>query len=156
MILEPDDYLYTEEGTYLHTKERSDEAWGKPDSDLEKVLKAKVFDKVVLVTGLPASGKSTWVKMYGKEWVVYIVDADLVGKNLRGEVVSFVRKIDQEIPIGCVFLDTKKKICMERNAKRSPDRVIPKHAYDQMGSVFCYPSTLEGFDHVHFKWNFSI
>ena len=43
MILEPDDYLYLEDGTYLHTKERSDEAWGRTYSELEKALKAKIF-----------------------------------------------------------------------------------------------------------------
>lgn len=156
MILEPDDYLYLEDGTYLHTQERSHEAWEKTYAELEKALKARIFDKVVLVTGLPASGKSTWVKMHEKDWIIYLVDADLVGKALREKVITFVRGIDTEIPMGIVFLDTKKKICLERNSKRTPDRVIPKEAYDQMSSVFCYPSTLEGFDHIHFKWNFCI
>lgn len=156
MILEPDDYLYQEDGTYLHTRERSHRAWETTFSELDKALKSNVFDKVILVTGLPASGKSTWVQMFAEEWVVYIVDADLVGKDLRSKIVEFVRCRDENIPIGIVFLDTKYEICRERNETRSPDRVIPESAYAEMRSVFCYPSTLEGFDHIHFKWNFCI
>ena len=156
MILEPDDYLYKDDGTYLHTKERSNHAWEAVLKELKRVLKAKVFDKVTLVTGLPASGKSTWVKMHEEEWVVYLVDADLVGKEMRKKIIDFIRDHDSEIPITIVFLDTNIKVCHERNAKRSVDRVIPKHAYAEMRSVFCYPSTLEGFDHIHFKWNFCV
>ena len=156
MILEPDDYLYKEDGTYLHTKERSNHAWEMTLKELERVLKARVFDKVTLVTGLPASGKSTWVKMFEEEWVVYLVDADLVGKELRKKIIDFVREHDSEIPITIVFLDTKYELCLERNDQRSPDRKIPRYAYAEMRSVFCYPSTLEGFDHIHFKWNFCI
>lgn len=156
MILEPDDYLYLQDGTYLHTKERSSSAWLSVYTELQKALKARIFDKVVLVTGLPASGKSTWVKRHNKEWVIYIVDADLVGKELRKEVIHKIRKHDSNIPIGIVFLDTNRKVCLERNTKRSADRVIPLSAYADMASVFCYPSTLEGFDHIHFKWNFSV
>lgn len=156
MILEPDDYLYLQDGTYLHTKERSSSAWLSVYTELKKALKARIFDKVILVTGLPASGKSTWVKMHNEEWVIYIVDADLVGKELRKEVIQQIREHDSNIPIGIVFLDTNKKVCLERNAKRSVDRVIPLSAYADMTSVFSYPSTEEGFFHIHFKWNFSV
>lgn len=156
MILEPDDYLYKEDGEYLHTKERSAIAWERTLSELKKALKSRVFDKVTLVAGLPASGKSTWVKMHAEEWIVYLVDADLVGKDLRKKIIDFIREHDADIPISIVFLDTNYKVCRERNELRSPDRVIPQHAYSEMRSVFCYPSTLEGFDHIHFKWNFSV
>ena len=156
MILEPDDYLYLDDGTYLHTKERSSSAWLRVYDELRKALTSRIFDKVVLVTGLPASGKSTWVRMNQKEWCIYLVDADLVGAELRKEVIDFIREQNTEIPIGIVFLDTKQDVCLKRNATRSPDRKIPMCAYNEMRSVFSYPSTREGFDHIHFKWNFSV
>ena len=156
MILEPDVYLYKEDGTYLHSVERSSVAWAKTTAELQKAVRSRIFDKVTFVTGLPASGKSTWVERFEEEWVVYLVDADLVGRGLREKMITLIREFDKEIPITIVFLDTNKTVCLERNSKRTPDRIIPLGAYREMGSVFCYPSTEEGFCHIHFKSNFSI
>lgn len=154
-IIEPDDWLYTDEGMYEHTPERSARAWKEALKVLEDSIKTNAFDKVVLVMGYPASGKSTWVKNHAEEWSIYFVDADLLGAGMRSRVIEVIRKINN-IPISALFLDTDLKICHQRNDQRREDRIIPKKAYQSMKSKFEYPSTNEGFDHVQIKRNYSL
>ena len=154
-IIEPDNWLYTPDGVYNHTPERSAEAWKAALGVLEETLKTNAFDKVVLVMGYPASGKSTWVKNHAEEWCIYFVDADLLSETVRSRVIKTIRKLTP-ISISALFLDTDLKICHKRNDQRRSDRIIPQNAYQTMRSRFAFPSTNEGFDHIQIKRNYSL
>lgn len=154
-IIEPDNWLYTDDGLYNHTPERSKKAWEEALKVLVDSIKTNAFDKVVLVMGYPASGKSTWVKNNAEEWSIYFVDADLLAAKMRSRVIEIIRKVNN-IPISALFLDTDLKICHQRNNQRREDRIIPENAYRTMKSQFEYPSTNEGFVHVQIKRNYSL
>jgi predicted kinase len=141
-IVSPDSYLYNEEGKYEWSPERVVEAWDKARARLREVL--PTARKLVLMVGLPCSGKSTWLTRHAEQGVAYF-DATLCGARARAELVEVARSMGK--PVEVVWLDTPLAVCLARNEARSPDRRVPEDKVEHMHNVLLHnlPRRREGF-----------
>ncbi len=124
MIVSPDHHLLTADGVYHWTPERVKSAWQKAKTQFKSALGWPIKpDKVVLLMGIPASGKSTWLTHHEDERVLYF-DAcfDLPWK--RKPYIDMAHSVG--VPVEVVWLDTPLEVCLERNAARSEDRRVPE------------------------------
>jgi predicted kinase len=123
MIISPDHHLITPDGVYHWTPARVKVAWHAAKEQFKAALGGPVKpDKVVLLIGVPASGKSTWVAQHEDEGVLYF-DAcfDLPWK--RKPYIDLAHSIG--VPVEAVWFDTPLAVCVQRNAERSEDRRVP-------------------------------
>ena len=151
MIISPDNHLYNAQGLYEWNPDRSKAAWGKAYSKLTKALLSGKFEKVIMMGGIPASGKSTYLSKFGKDPDVIYFDATFTNKWVRGTVLDIVVETAPETPVEMIFLDTPKDVCLQRNSERTPDRRVPPDAYDRMCGALAkqgFPSKAEGFDKI--------
>lgn len=152
MIISPDSHLINDKNKYEWSPERVKEAWATAYQELTEALSTGCYTKVVLMGGIPASGKTTWLKTNTKVGVIYF-DATFTNIFGRGKVIEHIRKTSA-LPIEIVFLNTPKKTCLERNAARTEDRQVPEAAIERMYSAVRsegFPSTEEGFSQVTIK-----
>ena len=72
MIVSPDHHLYLPDGTYHWTPDRVKAAWATAGSLFHQALSWPVKpEAVVLMVGVPASGKSTWLSENEDERALY-------------------------------------------------------------------------------------
>lgn len=151
MVISPDNFIYNTNGIYEWTPERAKSSWNKSYAILRKALQSNKYNKVILMGGIPASGKSTYLSKFGKDPQAIYFDATFTNKWGRGNILQI---IDQESPdmwVEIIFLDTPKNVCLMRNDQRTPDRKIPTEAYDRMCGALekeGFPTKAEGFDKV--------
>jgi predicted kinase len=132
MIFSPDNHLYDLRGRYHWTPRRAKAAWQRTWAALEDYLRwCPEPKKVVILMGAPGSGKSTWLRQNREHGVLYF-DAcfDLDWK--RANATRRVWAVRPGCPVECVWLDTPKHVCKERNATRPADRRVPDEAIDKM------------------------
>ncbi len=114
------DALLMEGGKYNWTPQRCAEAWEKADALLDEVLPSA--SKLVLMVGIPASGKSTWLAANREEGAVYF-DATMTKTEVRARYVRKAKALGK--PVEAVVMLTNFATCMARNNARPEDRVIP-------------------------------
>lgn len=149
-VTSPDKFLYTPEGTYLWTRERLGAAWCAAHKELHDVLRWKKelgVTRVVFMCGLPGSGKSTWLARHGREDTLYF-DATLLTRTSRRRLLKEVRKVDGDIPVVAVVMETPLHVCQVRNAARSVDRQVPLDTILTMEATQDEISEDEGFAEV--------
>ena len=139
MIINPDKYLYDEKGVYKWTPERIKTAWEESYRELDECIEdgfctkngdRKNYRRLIMMSGLPASGKTTWVRKNKKEGIIYF-DATFTNKHTRKLLLDHIRH-RSNMPVEAVVMDTPIEVCKERNAKRTEDRQVPDDAYDRM------------------------
>jgi predicted kinase len=124
MIISPDSYLM-EDGVYVWSLPRVIEAWDKSKAAARLAL----FDgatkpaKLVLLMGVPASGKSTWLRDHEDERCLYI-DATFDLPWKRAPWISMAREAG--VPCTLVYFRTPLDVCLERNSRRSVARMVPE------------------------------
>lgn len=151
MIISPDNNLYDDQGLYVWTPERARSSWNKSYQELREALRSGQYDRLILMGGIPASGKSTWLGKAGRDPNAIYFDATFTNKWSRANIIDIVVEESPDTPVEIVFLDTPKNICMMRNETRSPDRRVPPEAYDRMCGALekeGFPTKSEGFDRV--------
>lgn len=123
MIVSPDHHLTTPDGKYVWTPTRILEAWASAKEQYTQALAWTIKpDKVVLLMGISAAGKSTWLAENEDERVLYF-DATF---DLPFKRKPYLRRAREAgIPVEIVWLDTPLAVCIERNATRSEDRRVP-------------------------------
>jgi len=148
MIISPDFYLIVEEtGEYIWTLDRVKEAWRKTHQAYEAALKYGMFKKVVLLVGIPASGKSTWLRSHEEPDTIY-VDATFTTRTSRYPFVGLAG--EKGIPIEAVVMDTPIAVCMDRNSCRPENRRVPEDRLVFMATKLQgdMPTTAEGFSKI--------
>lgn len=147
MIISPDEYLITEDGEYVWTEDRVKEAWRKTYRAYDVALKYGRFKKVVLLVGIPASGKSTWLRTHEEPDTIYI-DATFTSVQSRYPYVMLAE--ERGIPIEAVVMDTPIAVCMSRNQCRPVNRRVPVDVVTHMAATLKtqMPTTQEGFSKV--------
>ncbi len=149
MIISPDNYLIQKDGTYHFTFDRSRNAWKQASDRLYKAVWSGEYRKVVLMCGIPGSGKSTWLKENYEEGVIYF-DATFVRPKARNPIL---RVVGTSLHTEIVVMDTPFHVCMNRNAQRSNDRRVPDDTMYSMYKSFYsstgQPKASEGFDDVY-------
>jgi predicted kinase len=123
MIISPDHHLHLPDGTYHWTPDRVKQAWASAKEQYTQALLWPIKpDKVVLLMGIPAAGKSTWLAENEDERVLYF-DATF---DLPFKRKPYLRRAREAgVPVEIVWLDTSLAVCIERNATRSEDRRVP-------------------------------
>ena len=71
VVVSPDHYLITESGEYVWSPDRVKAAWGRANSKLDYLLQSGKYDKLILMIGIPASGKSTWIQHHNDANAIY-------------------------------------------------------------------------------------
>lgn len=142
MIISPDSYLM-EDGEYVWSVPRVIEAWDKS----KKAARLALFDgaikpdKLVLLMGAPASGKTTWLREHEDERCLYI-DATFDLPWKRAPWIEMAQEAG--VPVTLVYFQTPLDVCLERNALRSEDRMVPSEVVRAMfQKMASSPPTLE-------------
>jgi predicted kinase len=124
MIISPDSYLM-EDGKYVWTIPRVTAAWDSARAAARRALFDFPHkpDKLVLLMGVPASGKTTWLRKHEDERCLYI-DATFDLPWKRKPWIEMAREAG--VPITLVYFQTPLAVCLDRNSKRSSDRMVPE------------------------------
>ena len=143
MIVSPDSFLYTPDGTYLWSVARVKQAWADAKVSFDRALGTGAFTKVVLLMGVPAAGKSTWLSENARPDVLHF-DATFALPQWREPWIKAARAAG--VPVEIVWLDTPLTVCIERNAARSADRMVPEDTMRAMHSKITSspPTEVEG------------
>lgn len=152
MIISPDDYLYTTDpetgkSRYVWDRETLTAAWGRTIGKAARALRSPKFKKLVLLVGIPASGKSTWLRSHRESDAVYI-DATFVKAKDRKKPISLAKAAGKRVE--AVVMNTPIAVCLSRNQCRSPDRRVPEDKVIDMAVTLTQqmPTPAEGFDRI--------
>ena len=147
MIISPDHYLISPSGEYVWTKENITEAWNKSFAKLHRALSSDRFHKLVLMVGVPGSGKSTWLSSNRETGAVYF-DATFTRRRERKPVIKAAKKYGKSVE--AVVMATPINVCIDRNRCRTSDRMVPEEILEKMSAnLLGDPPTLsEGLDMV--------
>lgn len=146
-IVSPDNYLYTETGEYVWSIDRVKEAWRKAYARLDRLIASGHFTKLVLLVGLPASGKSTWLKSNHERDAIYF-DATLTIAQHRVPLIQKAKNAG--LTVWAVVMDTPIAVCLDRNRCRTPDRMVPEATIERMQAQLAGspPRESEGIDKI--------
>ena len=147
MIVSPDNYLITEDGEYVWTQDRVKEAWNKSYASLRRLAKDPKYTKVVLMVGIPASGKSTWLRSHKESEALYF-DATFTTQRARRPVIEIAKEAGMQVE--AVVMTTPIAVCKDRNACRAATRKVPEEVIERMAAqlVGDPPKMSEGFDAI--------
>ena len=130
MIICPDDHRLDENGKYDPSKEKSNFAWTHCLQQLQELLNADPKPaRLVLLVGIPGSGKSTWAAEQEHPADIFF-DATFSRRAEREPLIQMAKAAGVEVE-AFVFL-TPISICLARNWKRPEDRRVP---YPVMASM---------------------
>jgi len=148
MIISPDTFRVRPNGYYDSSFEATAAAWDRTFREFRHALDQKNPLRVVLLVGLPGSGKSTWTKHNDHDDHI-IIDATLTRKIERAPLIQLAQY--QQIDVEALVFLTPMIDCMFRNAERSPDRRVPHNVLARMvENMQTDPVTLEeGFEWIH-------
>jgi len=146
-IISPDHYLYTPSGEYVWSPAGVKAAWAQADAKLAQVLKNPKYTKLVLLVGIPASGKSTWLRSNAEVNAIYF-DATFSFADRRAPYIQMAHAAGKEV--WAVVMDTPINVCIDRNSCRTPDRRVPPEALERMQAQLAGSPVRkeEGFDQV--------
>jgi len=148
VIISPDHYLIDQEtGEYVWSPERVKAAWNSAKKKLARVMVDPRVRKLVLMVGVPASGKSTWLKANKEPGAVYF-DATFTQAWARAPIIEAAKAVGKEVE--AVVMATPISVCLDRNACRTPDRQVPHDVVQKMakGLAGDPPTKAEGFDRI--------
>ena len=142
IIISPDKHLLNARGIYVWSIDRVKDAWAQ--AQREYIAALPLISNVVLLMGIPAAGKTTWLNSNAQPDTVYF-DAtfDLAWK--RKPYITAAHEAQR--PVTVVWLDTLLATCLARNALRTPDRRVPDHILTAQAAKLksAPPSESEGF-----------
>jgi len=148
MIISPDFYLTdSTTGEYVWSPERAVQAWGKATNRLKQVLQDPKTTKVVMMVGIPASGKSTWIRSNLEPGAIYF-DATFTNHHSRSPIIAIAKRAGKLVE--AVVMATPIRVCLDRNDCRSRDRKIPHESVQRMVKQLAEdpPKKIEGFDRI--------
>lgn len=148
-VVSPDHYLIDEEtGEYVWSPELATQAWDQSYEKLRQLMTDPKIKTVVLMVGIPASGKSTWLQKNAQPDTVYY-DATFTIREHRAPVIDIAKKGGKRIE--AVVMDTPLPVCLGRNECRSPDRKVPHDVVERMHTQLLHdpPMEDEGFDQIN-------
>ncbi len=148
-IISPDHHLTDPDtGLYRWTPERVRAAWVRSTADLDAALADGGVSRVVLMVGIPASGKTTWLSRNAEPGIVYF-DATFKDARARRPIVDVARR--HGVPVDAVVMATPLDEAIRRNDTRTPDRRVPDDVMARMYADLTgggMPTRDEGFDRI--------
>lgn len=144
--INPDDFLETPEGR-VWTVKRNDEAWRLSYAALESAIIASPDPiRVVVVCGVQGAGKSTWIASQPESPSTIYFDAALPAARHREKVIGIAKGLGAAVE--AVWVDTPLDVAIERNAARTPDKMVPVASIVAVAKQFEEPTAVEGFDRI--------
>lgn len=126
MIICPDSLLEDENGSYVWSPEQARVCWDQALKQLEEIKNQA--DVIVLLVGVPAAGKSTWLAAQTLEPRTIYFDATFTRQAGRAEVLDRVPNLTK---VAVVF-KTPFGVCLQRNHERPKDRRVPWETMNRM------------------------
>lgn len=124
VVISPDQHLIDPDtGLYQWTVDRVQSAWEMSRAELDDALATGGVSKVVLMVGIPASGKTTWLEQNAESGVVYF-DATFKNARARRPILDIVGRYG--VPVEAVVMATPLNEALRRNRTRPPDRRVPE------------------------------
>ncbi|NHB57659.1 ATP-binding protein [Acinetobacter sp. 194] len=147
MHINPDHYLETEHGR-VFTDKGNQLAWERCFIDLQEGLERNAnIQRVYLLIGAQASGKSTWAKEKNSlEPENIIFDAILVKKQERKRMIDLVQ--NKNIDVIAIVFNTPLALCLKRNETRALDTRVDESALRNVFNAIEMPSLDEGFREI--------
>lgn len=121
MIIETDRHFY-EGGRYVWSAQRRRAAWEACVRLFREALEGARVEQVVMMVGMPGSGKSTCARTMDRDGVV-VLDSTFVEPERRRQILQIARQFGT--PVVAVWVDTEWEVCVRRNAERAEDRRVP-------------------------------
>ena len=94
-----------------------------------EAMEERRFEQVIMLVGIPGSGKSTYARAADRENVV-VLDSTFVEPERRWQILQMARQYN--VPVMAVWMDTEWDVCVQRNAKRPEDRRVPVEVMQAM------------------------
>src|SRR5688572_27855498 len=85
-------------------------------------MEARRFEQVIMMIGIPGSGKSSYARAADRENVV-VLDSTFVEPERRWQILQMAKQYN--VPVMAVWMDTEWDVCVARNAERAEDRRVP-------------------------------
>lgn len=94
-----------------------------------EAMEERRFEQVIMMVGIPGSGKSSYARAADRENVV-VLDSTFVEPERRWQILQMARQYN--VPVMAVWMDTEWDVCVQRNAKRPEDRRVPVEVMQAM------------------------
>jgi predicted kinase len=146
MMIQPDQQFF-DGGRYVWTPERERSVWQTALRVLAQTLKRGKMRRIVMMIGLPGSGKSSYAEAHDERDVV-LLDSAFVDKQRRAEVFAVAGKAG--VPVVGVWMDTEWEVCDDRNRQKNADQRVPAEMMRRMRAALLAetPSETEGFAEI--------
>jgi hypothetical protein len=152
VVISPDHYIFDQNGVYTWTPGRAKRAWDLAYKALKDSLREHPDLPLLIMSGIPGSGKSTWLAQYdglGIDGIAF--DATFTRAKDRVRIINTARRVNPQVRICCISFKTPFELCRERNNARSKDRKVPEESMDRMISAITKepPAMDDGFDALY-------
>lgn len=146
MHINPDHFLETPQGRHLSAL-RNKIAWDLSFQALDLALKCGIAEKIYIMIGCQASGKSTWAnKQHQLEDRIIIFDAILVKRSERAPILIKAHAFN--VMTIAVSMQTSLDQCLAHNRSRPRDQRVNETALRNVFQAIEKPTYLEGFDGI--------
>lgn len=147
MILSPDHFLIDADGVYSWSPSQAAAAWAATERRVKEFLADPRYTKLVLLVGVPGTGKSTWLRQHADPFTIY-VDATFTLQMARRPFLLAAQQVGKQVE--ALLIDTDFEECCRRNDQRSADRRVPLEKMIKFrDQLLAEPPTLEeGFTKV--------
>ena len=122
-------------------------AWAQYYQDLARRLK-EPGGHLLMLSGVPGSGKSHWYAHKYKGDHDVVVDATFITRTTRAPTLNFAKGMGWTVDL--VQLVTDKNLCLSRNAARAGARRVPTAIIYSMADRLESATDAEGFDSVEY------
>lgn len=147
LIISPNDYIksYGESDKFIINPKFIAKAWEEAYSKLGAQLAEIEEGSLLLVIGLPSSGKTSYINSHMDELEDYdvIFDGGFPSKISRSAVTNIAIGAGWEVD--ALYIDTPYNVCRNRNHRNANSQRIPFEAFKQMTKAFSAPKNYEGF-----------
>ncbi len=145
-ILCPNSELY-EDGAYRWSAKKIATAWNKAYQKLGKELSEIEGGRLLMVVGLPSSGKSTYLNMEADNLEYDVIfDGGFITRISRAAVLNLCVGAGWEVD--AVLVDTPPQVSSARNKKNYNRQRVPLGLFSKLTETLEEPSEAEGFSEV--------
>lgn len=150
MVISPDDYRWVD-GEYIFTDENERLVWPLVHTAWQEAASRKSV--MVMMVGLPRSGKSTWARANDAPELA-ILDSTGINEERRQPFIEMARKAGAKC-LHAVVMATPYNVCVARNRDRKPEP-LSDFVMERMDRRLTKPFERDGFDSVtmvsHLPW----
>ena len=139
---------YNQGDKFLINPKFTAQAWEESYARLGEML-AEIDDgRMLMVVGLPSSGKTTFIENHAEELEDYdvIFDGGFPSKIGRSAVTNIAKGAGWEVD--ALYLDTPYNVCRNRNHRNANGQRIPFEAFKLVARSFSEPKSIEGFNSI--------